>query len=371
MREFEASSTATGTRRSVFCIHEDRADYLTGVKISILGLAKYAPGFEILVSSPGASADFRDWLKGQPQARLVDLPDLGAQGWNVKASVLLRLLETHEEVVWMDSDILVMNTVQGLIGHPDSTLLIATEETYWGQAQGGSVRTRAWGLQPGRVLRSTVNSGILRVTRAHVPLLQAWKTMMAHPRYLAAQAGPWYERPLHMIGDQEVLTALLGATQFADTPVKLLRRGADIAQCFGPAGFTPLERIRSLFAGGPAVVHALGAKPGRRPATPPSLRHAGMPVGRALRAYYDHVALEVSPYTIAAMAHASDLGEETGWLQARTLPARLLRAKSPGHVHLSGLPLAAFDHLIKFLRSRLGLSRFSQDERFSLSEPPI
>ena len=45
----------------------------------------------------------------------------------------------------------------------------------------------------------------------HLPMLEAWRGLLADPRYIEAQAAPWHERPLHLLSDQEVLTALLGA----------------------------------------------------------------------------------------------------------------------------------------------------------------
>ena len=95
--------------------------------------------------------------------------------------------------------------------------------------------------------------------------------MLSHPAYLKAQAQPWYERPLHMIGDQEVLTGLLGSVDFQETSIRLLRRGTDIAQCFGPAGFTPVERLRSMIGHRPAFVHAMGPKPWLRQLSAPPL----------------------------------------------------------------------------------------------------
>lgn len=143
---------------------------------------------------------------------------LGATGWNVKPAVLLTLLDTYDEVIRMDSDNFVTRPIAALVTAMPRAVLVAMDETYWGQRQGGPFRTTAWGLHTARALPATVSGGLLRSTRLHVATLQARQTMMSHPVFLQAQAQPWYARPLHMIGDQEALTGLLGATDFAHIP---------------------------------------------------------------------------------------------------------------------------------------------------------
>jgi hypothetical protein len=117
--------------------------------------------------------------------------------------------------------------------------LVATEEPFWGKAQGGWERATAWGLAPGRRLPATVNTSLLRVTDRHVALLEEWRRLLATPEYRAAQARPWSERRMHVMGDQDVLTALVASADFAHVPVRQLRRDIEVAHCFGPAGYPP------------------------------------------------------------------------------------------------------------------------------------
>ncbi|HWH84865.1 MAG TPA: hypothetical protein VNU71_21780 [Burkholderiaceae bacterium] len=353
------------------CVHEDRADYLIGVKLAVLSLARHAPAFQVVVSSPGAKLDFVQWVDRQPNARMANFRHIrqGA-GWNVKPSVLLEMLEERADVVWIDSDIVVTGDMtRRFLGRPLDTLL-ATEETYWGQEQGGDFRTVAWGLVPGRKLRCTVNSGVLRVTRSHVPLLRAWQTMLMHPLYLSAQSRPWYERPLHMIGDQEALTGLLGSQEFAHLPVELLRRGTDIAQCFGPAGFTPGERLRALWGTGPSFIHAMGPKPwlrGERP--PPLLRGADLVGG--LRDWYRYLSLETSPYSVAARRYTSQPDVDVSWVRPRSPLGRGLTALGGERPAAPGLPVAVVDHLARQLRKTLRIARYTQSPDFVLTERPF
>ena len=48
----------------------------------------------------------------------------------------------------------------------------------------------------------------------------------------------WLKRPIHMQGDQDVLTALLSSTEFAHIPLKTLRRSKHIVQFDGVWGYT-------------------------------------------------------------------------------------------------------------------------------------
>ncbi len=59
-----------------------------------------------------------------------------------------------------------------------------------------------------------------------------------------------------MQGDQDVLTALLTSTEFADIPLKMLRRGKDIVQFDGVWGYTTTERLAE-FAWRWTNVHSL------------------------------------------------------------------------------------------------------------------
>jgi hypothetical protein len=355
----------------VVCVHEDRAECLPGVKLTVLSLARYAPSVDVVVNFPSPPRAFIEWMDRQSNARLVALDLNKSQGWNIKPTVLLKLLNTHEEVVWIDSDILLSGPVTDQIWGGAQSTLVAAQETYWGQEQTGTFRTEAWGFKVGRVIGSTINSGVVRVTREHRPLLEAWQRMLAHPAYQRAQAGPWYERPLHMVGDQEALTALLGSRNFSHLPLKLLLRGREIAQCFGPAGLTPGERFEALLAKAPFLVHAMGAKPWRRAAGAPRWSTPDISMAAGFRNYYEYVALDLSPYSILARQFAEQMEEDCGWMRPRSRIGRLLNAITGGNAYMAGLPLACIDHAARFMRRKLAIGRFSKNDAFFLKEPPI
>lgn len=356
----------------IVCVHEDRVEYLVGLKLTVLSLIRYCPDLPILISCPRSPDSFRQWAGTLPNVQLLTDPTLAGLSWNVKPTILLRCLnEGHRDVIWIDADILINQDFRPRLAHLDDQTLVVTQEVYWGQEQGGSHRTVAWGLQPSRTLSATVNTGIVRVTPHHVELLKAWQTMLAHPAYRQAQLQPYYERPLHMLTDQEVLTALLGATEFSQIPVEMLERGVDIAQCFGPAGYTPTERLHNIRQGLPAFIHSMGRKPWLRVPSPSSIWSSEEPLLRRVRKYYDYIHLELSPYTSIARKYREQLGEEASWLETKSTLARFLATLLAGHPTLQGFPLALFDAGVRHARRRFRIGRYRLDASFNLESSPL
>ncbi len=76
--------------------------------------------------------------------------------------------------------------------------------------------------------------------------------------------------------------------------------GRDIAQCAGPAGFSPTERLATLGRGSPAIYHSVGVKPWQHGA---AWRYGRTPGSRA-RARYEDLHLRLSPYTAVARRFA-------------------------------------------------------------------
>ena len=330
-------------------IAEDRASHQVGVEIAVVSALHHAPGTEVHLHCPWAGEEFRAWAHRAGVAQVHTTPVEGASGWDVKPTLLLHHLErTDGPVFWLDSDVVVARDWRPLLAGDGPDVLVATEETAWGQQLGGTHRTRSRGLEVGRPLPTTVNTGFLRVSTDHVPLLEAWRSLLADPAYAAAQQGPWQQRPLHLLGDQEVLTALLGSREFAHVPLHLLRQGVDIAQCYGPAGFTPAARLRAALPGGrvPALVHAMGVKPWEQ------RRHDGSALGRARRTY-EQAHSRWSPYTAVAAAHRDEVGADGAWLP-RLSPGRGADARAL----LAELPLALVDHSVRTVRRRMGIARY-------------
>lgn len=340
------------------CIYDDRADALDAVKIAVLSVLTHEPDLAVSVGLATASVETEAWFRSRGVALTVG-QDFGARGWDVKPGLLLsRLSEGAGEVLWWDSDVVASGPFRHLFDAEPAGVLVATEDTYWGQEQGGDQRTVAWGLTPGRRLSATVNTGLLRVSTAHHALLEAWQDSLRDPRYAAAQRVDMLDRPLHLLGDQEVLTALLGSTRFADVPVHLLRRGVDVAQCFGPAGYRVTERVHGLRTGAglPPLVHATNPKPWRvlSESRPGMLRSRSL--GQA-RAAYESLHAELSPYTVVARQYGSQLSG-ADWLWVRSPAGRVLSRLPGPPAIVPELPVAAFDAAVRMLRRRLRIGRF-------------
>ena len=288
-------------------VYEDRPDQLVGVKLLLASAARHSSTVHFSVVTPGAPEAFRDWVSRTPNAQEVTLSTGGATGWNVKPAIMLAMLDAGvSPVVWLDSDMIVARDLGEMLSRRPGALL-TTEDWWYARGHGSPVRTTGWGLPVGRVLRRPVNTAVLRVEEHHRALLLAWQHLSADPRYVAAQALPHAERPLHMLGGQEVLGALLGSADWAGVDVEFLKRGVEIAQCFGAAGFSPVERVRvRLGAGVPAIVHAMGTKPWKRGVD-----------GRA------PAGADLSPYVALAAEHEGEIGESLPWAHPSGVGTRL------------------------------------------------
>jgi hypothetical protein len=341
----------------LICSHDDRPRAQVGLKLLVLSLAEHCPGIDVLVSWPSPADPFLDWLAARPGVRVHVDPRHAGMQWNIKPDLLLHCLDLgYEEVVWLDSDVIVSRDFRPLMSHAGLESLIVAEEFHWAvyTFAGSAARTELWGLQPGRPLPWTANTGVMRVTPAHVGLLEAWRTLLDSPPYVAAQQRDWTTRPVHMVGDQDVLTALLGSRRFADTATRLLRRGSDVLYNFGPSGYTPMERIRNLSAPEPPFVHCTGPKPWDAPRPVSPLRD--------LRAYYTRVGLELSDYSRIARRYRDHLDVDDIAFDMTTLPARLCRKLAGSAVPLQGLPLAAFHGLGRRLRKLAGFNHWPDPE---------
>jgi hypothetical protein len=335
----------------LICTHDDRPPAQTGLKLLVLSLAEHCPEIEVLVSWPTPDPVFIAWLEAQPGVRVHVEPSYLGKSWNIKPDLLLHCLDLgYEQVVWIDSDVIVARDFRHLLADVSHKRIIVADDFYWAGYgfPGSSARTRLWGLRPGRPLSRTVNSGIIRVTPAHRALLQAWSTLLACPIYLQTHQRNWYARPIHMVGDQDVLTALLGSERFANIPVKFLRRGADVIYNFGPSGYTARERIDNLTNPEPPFVHCSGPKPWEVP------QHVSL-LGNP-KAYYKRLGLELADYSRAARRYRKHFEENDIAFDLKTLPARLFQGMAGKRVPLQGLPLSVFHGLGRRLFKLLGFN---------------
>lgn len=300
------------------CISENRQQDEVGVKLLILSLTKHEPTAIIHLFIDDLSQGLKEWLSSFKNAQCEHLAIDPSLGWNIKAKVLFKLFsDGMDSVVWLDSDIILTAPISRFFfGLKDETFITA-EEYYTFRNQGVLTRTRGWGLVTGRELPFTPNNCIIRATKTHISFLKEWQTLLDTPEYRKVQADSWEKRPFYMMGDQDVMSALMGSAQFSDMDIRRIRRGPDIAQCFGPDGYSPTERLQNLWRL-PPFVHAQGGKPWRLDAGSKTYHY-------------------VSPYWYAAHAYFDDLRtEERGWLENRPPAAKLLHWLSFGNPNLAG-----------------------------------
>src|SRR5262249_19132283 len=160
---------------------------------------------------------------------------------------------------------------------------------------------------------------------------------------------------------------LLGAEDFSHIPFALLERGVDIAQCFGPSGFTPWERIKSLWLGFPGLVHSMGIKPWAKDRQPPAL---GLSPSQ-LRKYYEYLHMELTPYIRVSRKYGPALKEDLGWMNLRSGSAKFLAAVTGDSPALQELPLAFIDAVVRMSRRRLRIARYGLQDEFCLQESPL
>lgn len=325
----------------VICIAEDRIQEEVAVKLLVSSLARHCPEIPVILSYPPASAEFAHWLaKTAPACELRTTRVSGSSGWNIKADALLDLIEEgHKTVWWLDSDVIVLRNFKERYRHVPENELIVCEEALYGAYRDDGERTRSWGFPVGRSFPYSLNTGVMRVCADHLPLLVRWKALLEAEVYRTAQKDYWYNRPIHLMGDQDVLSALLSAQEFADVPVHVLERGRDIVQYFGFSAYTTRERIGNLIHGAPTFIHCQGWKPWK------CLNPVPEPVNFKTR--LQNLYIELSPYSYAAQANRDSLSDCPPWLDRPSFPARLFQLLGGYHPALTGLPIAALIDLLR------------------------
>ncbi|BCS54958.1 nucleotide-diphospho-sugar transferase [Geobacter sp. SVR] len=330
----------------VICISEDRKSCETSVKLLVLSLVRHCPQVRIELFYPPADASFYAWLQRYPQVGLNVRPFAGVSGYNVKPLALLSLLEAGcDEVIWVDSDIIVARDFRHCFSNlPTDTLMAAEEALNGAYEDTEGMRARAWGFHVGRVFDHAINSCVVRVTQSHRTLLEHWRHLLESSAYQEAQKLTWSARPAHMYGDQDVLTALLSSREFAGVPCVFLRRGRDIVQYFGLSGYTVKERMLHMASGIPPFLHSQVYKPWLK-----SLPDEE----KGIRQYFNRLYLDLSPYTLEARKFRSEMDEDCSWIKPRLLLGRILRVVGLGWIPLVGLPLAACVEIASFLKRTL------------------
>jgi hypothetical protein len=332
------------TMKSTICLAEDREVCEPALKLLLLSLNIHCPETAINLFYPPARDGFLDWIKKFTQVRLQTDRLKNGYGWNVKPQAIIHLLDQgFDEVIWIDSDVIVNRNLSYIFGPLKSDFVAVTEDALGDDRNDhGALRARLWGLPVGRVLPFGLNTGVLRVTRDHYDLMNRWWKLLQSNEYQDFQRREWRQRPVHMLGDQDVLTALLTSKEFSDTPLHILRRGKHILQFNGVYGYTVAERMRNLLGACPAFIHSFAGKPWSE--------QWRLEPSAGLGEYIKKVYLDLSPYTLTAMQFRSKLECDTEWMEPHFALSRILRAMQMGYPELVGLPIAAFMDIARIVK---------------------
>ena len=315
----------------LYCIAENRQDCELGLRYLLVTFQHFCPNDRIVIYFPEPCDSFKEWVKQFPQAEHIPYFPVGGWSWTCKPQAILPLLERGEpEVVWLDSDIMLTGNPANEFSRYDSDTLIVAQEHPNRPDQGTEIRTKAWNLPVGRSLPWTLNSCVLRVTSHHISLLRRWSQLCNDPEYTKWSHGSFALRPIHMKGDQDVLSALVGSAEFADIPVHYLENGVDVIHSFGARGYPLDKRLAGMFRKTPTFIHGNGAKPWI------VFHEDHVP---KLRFYNgaSRLIAEVSPYTALCRHHRWKIGLSTPWLDRHSVFGLFLRLIGLGNHSFRGL----------------------------------
>lgn len=329
-----------------YCCAEDRKGAEIGLKLLVLSVARHSPGVPLHLHRPHPLPEFVAWLRRFPQVRLFPDPLPGASDWNTKPHALLPALAGDDDVaVWLDSDLMLAGDPRPWFAGLGPGEIGLAEEPASHPDPGMALRTRGWGFTPGPDRGITINSCVIRVTPRHRRLLERWKECMARDDYRAWQARPVGERPPAMKSDQDVLNALLGAEEFQDLRVRLLRSGREVVHCGGALAYGLAERVAGLAGPHPLFLHAISVKPWM-------ILNPGQALAGRMW-WWRRLNQELSPYVAHARRYRDAVDEPTRWMDWRTPTGTALRLLGLGHWALRGLPVTAAATVVQ----RLGLLR--------------
>jgi hypothetical protein len=323
----------------IICTYEDRRAHLTALQLLAHSLGAVCPDQRLAIWCPESLVStFREGLQGTHVSLHVwEHPH--ATGWSVKPSLLLEMLKQgYEEVLWMDSDVIVTSEFRDLFDRSD--VIGVAGEPHWITRSDRIDRASAWGLPIARRFPSVINSCVVRVTSMHGTLLEAWRRCLASSEYLSAQMLPFWDRPPHLRGDQDALDALLTSSLFTNLPVKLLRPGREIAHCHMADGYSLVDRLRHAWRSLPPLIHSQAFRPWESSSWRP-------------------VWVEVSPYVLVAQRYRDVLSGDTSWLDATSMAGRVLRLISGGEPSVAGLLPALTQEVERAVRIRTRLAAFA------------
>jgi hypothetical protein len=264
-----------------FCTHEDRAKDYVAQKLLVESLQRWSPHEKIYIPADGISPDHLIWLRQQPNVRVIEDFKCEQSGWDVKPTLLLYLIEKGKKrVSWIDSDIIVFRDPHAILDDLPEDSLVVAEEGYRTKYIGTALRAKELGLCVGKEYNLDVCSAFVSVSSGHQGILRDWSALLKREDYVYNQSLIIPKRQFHLAGDQEILGGLIGSKAYEGLNVSFFRSSVDIIHCQAPHFYTLRQRLKSLFAGQPALIHAQAKKPWR-----PEFKTAESPLDRHVSIY--------------------------------------------------------------------------------------
>lgn len=315
----------------VICVYEDRPECLNGLLLLLQSLRRHERGSNVVVYCPGLAAKIKRAIGPRRSEELRDRHCGIARGYTVKPSVLLELLAAGaSQVLWIDTDIVLTDSLDSIPTLKQPGPLVVSEESYYISRSASLIRPAGWGKSARRCFPRGLNTCIVRVTQEHRQMLDTWESWMRESAYLTAQDLCWRERPPHVATDQDVLWSILGSSPFADLTLTFVRAGRDIAHCNGDS-YSVLARLKNISHGLPALVHAQSEKPWQATGK------------RSLRS-------ELSPYQFAARDYMNEPEFSPDWVHEFSTMARALLKLTRNNPNLAGIPHTLVAHMARLLR---------------------
>src|SRR4029077_10305436 len=101
--------------KSTVCVAEDREAFEPCLKLLLASLSHHSPAMAISLFYPVANQAFLRWVSAYPQVKLQTDRLKKGYGWNVKPEAIMQLLDAgFDEVIWIDSDVLVTRDIRPL-----------------------------------------------------------------------------------------------------------------------------------------------------------------------------------------------------------------------------------------------------------------
>src|SRR5262249_15753951 len=130
LQENHSLSEREKKMKSTFCVAEDRKSCEPCLKLLLLSLRRHIPEVPISLFYPPATESFMGWMKKCRQVRLQGKPLKNGYGWNVKPLAIMHLLEEgYDEVIWIDSDVIVNRDLFPVFSNLAGNTVVVTEHT--------------------------------------------------------------------------------------------------------------------------------------------------------------------------------------------------------------------------------------------------